>query len=152
MPKRKVKVIKTHVAGVGNDGNLYGVTSLTAKGPAGKGGYRRQVCATCPWRLDAPTGRFPAEAYRHSANTAYDASFHQFACHEAGVENQQTCAGFLRANADNNLGVRFAMMRGDHDPSTLRDDVPVYGSYRAMAIANGVAPDDPVLANCRGND
>ena len=47
--------------------------------------YRKQPCSDCPWRVDA-VGEFPAEAFRHSARTAYDLSEHVFACHESGVE------------------------------------------------------------------
>lgn len=43
--------------------------------------YRRKPCPNCPWRLDQTTGRFPAEAFRHSAETAYDMSDHRFGCH-----------------------------------------------------------------------
>ncbi|WP_455289311.1 DUF6283 family protein [Cupriavidus necator] len=48
----------------------------------GKGGYRRKPCGKCPWRVDA-TGELPAEAFRHSAETAYDMATHTFACHSS---------------------------------------------------------------------
>jgi len=136
---------RTRVAGVGNDGNLYGVTTVTKSGNA----YRRKPCATCPWRLDAPTGRFPAQAYRESAPTAYDAAFNTFACHESGALRPATCAGFLLRNSANNIGVRLARI----DVRTVNaGDVELYDSYRAMAEANGVDPADPILTPCRGDD
>lgn len=119
----------------------------------GAGGLQRnKPCPTCPWRIDA-TGIFPAEAFRISAPTAYDAAFNTFACHESGQKAPATCAGFLLRNSANNIGVRIATARGDLDPSKVVDGgVELYDSYRAMAIGNGVPPDDPVLAPCRNDD
>jgi hypothetical protein len=150
MSRRKVVEGATRGAGEGSDGNLYGVTTITSKGGAGEG-YRRQVCATCPWRKDAEVGRFPAQAYRESAPTCYDAAMSTFACHESGKESPQTCAGFLLANSDNNIGVRIGEFKGTVDRSKVKPSVPLYDSYRDMAIANGVEPDDPVIAPCRGD-
>ena len=140
----------TRVAGVGGDGNLYGVTTVTG----GRGLYRREPCATCPWRLDSPVGRFPAQAYRESAPTAYDGAMNTFACHESGAGRPAKCAGFLLRNADNNIGVRLAIMRGEYDPATvnLPPGVQLYDSYRDMAVANGVDTDDPILSLCRANN
>ena len=114
----------------------------------GKGSYRRQPCAKCPWRLDA-VGEFPAEAFRHSANTAYDMSTHMFGCHDSGAKKPATCAGFLLRGSDHNLGARLARMTG-----RIRDDVSdggheLFSNYREMAVANGVEPNDVVLGACR---
>lgn len=151
MTKRKARVIRTRVAGEGADGGLYGVVSLEG-GPKGEGGYRKKVCPTCPWRKDSEVGRFPAEAYRQSAATAYDGAFNTFGCHESGREAPQTCAGFLQANSANNNGVRIAMAMGNYDPRKQQPTAELYGSYKDMAVANGVDPDDPVLEDCRGDD
>ena len=135
---------QTKVAGrVGPD--LYGVTTVEG----GRASYRREPCAQCPWRRDVPTGAFPAEAFRISANTAYDMSTHQFACHMSGADKPATCAGFLLRGAAHNLSVRLALSDGRIDPAQLRETSPLYDSYREMAEANGVAPDDPALAKCR---
>lgn len=114
----------------------------------GKGGYRKSPCTSCPWRKDV-TGEFPAEAFRHSANTAYDMAEHMFGCHESGSVKPATCAGFLLRGADHNMTVRLARMMGK-----VRDDVTdgghaLHASYRDMAIANGVEARDPVLTPCR---
>lgn len=119
---------------------------VTVKG--GHFAYRRKPCKTCPWRKDA-VGEFPAEAFRLSAHTAYDMSQESFGCHESGSEKPATCAGFLLRGADHNLGVRLRRMRGD-----IADDVDdggheLHGSYREMAEANGVSPEDSVLTLCR---
>lgn len=119
---------------------------LTVEG--GSGLYRRKPCTDCPWRVDA-TGVFPAEAFRHSAGTAYDMAQHTFACHQSGSLKPAICAGFLLRGADHNLSVRLRRMSG-----AIADDVSdggcdLHADYRAMAIANGVEPDDPVLAPCR---
>lgn len=114
----------------------------------GSDSYRRTPCAGCPWRIDQ-TGQFSAEAFRISAHTAYDASFELFACHESGAEKPATCAGFLLRNSVHNILARIKGLAGGAD---CRSDVPLHSSYRAMAIANGVDPFDPVLARCRADN
>jgi len=114
--------------------------------------HARRVCGECPWRLDAPIGAFPAEAYRHSATTAYDMAPNTFACHMAGIDRPTTCAGFLLANSVHNLAVRLAAMTGRISFDAIEATADLYPSYRAMAEANGVAPDDPALARCRADD
>lgn len=115
----------------------------------GKGTYRKKPCAGCPW-VTENDGTFPAEAFRHSASTAYDMSDRMFGCHESGTEKPATCAGFLLRGADHNLAVRLAFLRGRIDPSHLSDGGrDLHASYASMATANGVDPTDPVLARCR---
>lgn len=150
---RKVKEVRTRVAGEGASGDMFGVTRLETSGKADKI-VRRKPCPTCPWRKDAAIGAFPAEAFRISANTAYDGAMATFSCHESGAKAPATCAGFLLANSANNIGVRIALSMGRLDMEQVGnpDDVPLFESYRAMAIANGVCPDDPRIAACRGDD
>lgn len=117
----------------------------------GSSGYRRRPCSGCPWKREND-GDFPAEAFRHSASTAYDASDREFACHESpDKESPLTCAGFLLRNADHNLATRIRAARGQYDPSQMIEDPldDLHENYRDMAIANGVDPDDPVLIPCR---
>jgi len=111
--------------------------------------YRRKPCEKCPWRVDSEVGAFPAEAYRISANTAYDMSTHTFACHMSGKENPTTCAGFLISGSDHNLSVRMQLMNRRLDLSKVKSDDDLYESYRDMAEANGVDEDDPALRACR---
>ena len=113
----------------------------------GGGGHRRQPCDNCPWRVDS-TGEFPPEAFRHSAETAYDMSQHTFACHQSGSKKPAVCAGFLLRGAEHNLAVRLARIN-DRLVDVSDGGHELHDSYRAMAIANGVDPDDPVLASCR---
>ena len=61
----------------------------------------------------------------------------------------QTCAGFLLRNSTHNLGVRLRLMRGEGFGDVHDDGVALHENYRAMAIANGVEPDDPALRECR---
>ena len=111
--------------------------------------YRREPCAECPWRKDAPVGAFPAEAFRISADTAYDQSQRSFACHMSGSERSAVCAGFLLRGAEHNIGIRLRYAGGDIEPGSVKSDVELYESYREMAEANGVDPADPKLARCR---
>lgn len=114
----------------------------------GQGTYRREPCGGCPWRKDQ-AGTFPAEAFRISAYTAYDMSMEQFACHESGTEKPATCAGFLLNGASHNLSIRIKSSLGQVDLFLIKSDVELFDSYREMAEANGVSPDDPVLRRCR---
>jgi Family of unknown function (DUF6283) len=112
-------------------------------------GYRRRPCSTCPWRVDA-IGEFPAEAFRHSANTAYDMAVHEFGCHQSGRGKPVTCAGFLLRGARHNLTTRLKLAERKIDPTSVSDaGLELFENYREMAKANGVPPDDPVLAKCR---
>lgn len=120
---------------------------ITVEG--GRSTYRRQPCGGCPWRIDQ-TGTFPAEAFAHSAETAYDMARTKFACHESGAGKPATCAGFLLRGAAHNLSVRLAVMRGEIDLDQVTDGGhELHDSYREMAIANGVDPDDPRIRRCR---
>lgn len=132
------------------------VTDIRAAGPdhqvvtveGGERLYRRQPCNGCPWRKDQ-TGKFPPEAFRHSASTAYDMANNTFACHESGTKKPAICAGFLLRGADHNLAVRLGYCNGSIGHDVKDGGHILHDGYRAMAIANGVAEDDPVLLPCR---
>lgn len=112
--------------------------------------YRRFPCQECPWKKSSPKGAFPAEAYRHSARTAYDMAQTTFACHMAGVGVPTVCAGFLLRGAMHNMSVRIHVMKKLYDPKLVWDGgYELYEDYRAMAVANGVKKNDPSLRDCR---
>lgn len=111
-------------------------------------GYMRKPCPQCPWRKDA-VGVFPAEAFKHSASTAYDMAGNVFACHDSGIDHGKTCAGFLLRGADNNMAVRMGYITGKIANDVSDGGHDLHDSYRAMAVANGVNPRDPVLKPCR---
>lgn len=115
----------------------------------GGGIYRRVPCSDCPWRKDA-TGVFPAEAFRHSASTAYDMASNTFGCHQSGNDKPATCAGFLLRGADHNMAVRLGYMSGRYKCDVTDGGHELHDDYRSMAEANGVDSDDPVLTSCRG--
>lgn len=110
--------------------------------------YRRSPCAECPWRVDQ-IGQFPPERYRALAATAYDAAFKIFTCHKSSEPRPIVCAGFLLRNSVHNISARIMGLSGGADCTS---DAELHPNYRAMAIANGVAPDDPALARCRADD
>jgi len=139
--KPRKKAIVTGVKPAGQD---HQVTMVSGGG----GGYRRKPCGNCPWRKDA-TGVFPAEAFRHSANTSYDLSQHSFGCHESGTQRPATCAGFLLRGAEHNLAVRLGIAFGRFKNDVSDAGLELYENYREMAIANGVDPNDPILSQCR---
>lgn len=129
----------------------YGVTTVTTRGGAQQV-CRKEPCPQCPWRKDVPTGVFPPKAFQTSAPTAYDAAMSTFACHMSGAKMPATCAGFLMRHAENNLGVRLGLAKDRIELERVTDGgLPLYESYREMAIANGVDPDDPVLRPVRAN-
>jgi len=142
---RKRRTIETDFRLAGPD---HAVVSLVSKGRTVHV-CRHEVCAECPWRQDSPVGAFPVEAYRISAATAYDMAQSTFACHMSGKGNPATCAGFLLQQGAHNLSVRMSLIQGRLDLGRLKRTYDLYENYRAMAIANGVDPEDPVLANCR---
>lgn len=120
--------------------------------------YRREPCPDCPWRLDA-VEKFPAEAFRHSANTATDGAHmltvgvneatHTFGCHQSGAGKPATCAGYILRGSDA-IGWRLSLALGKFDPKQVRQGrARLFDSYFAMAVANGVPPDDPALDGCR---
>lgn len=139
----ETKITQIRHAGLNARGEDHQVVTVTG----GSCGYRRQPCAKCPWRVDA-VGEFPADAFRHSARTAYDMAQEQFSCHDSGTSKPATCAGFLLRGADHNLSVRMQLIKGK--TYEVQDGGhALHENYRAMAIANGVPADDPVLAPCR---
>lgn len=135
------EVISIHDGGDGK----WGVKSVIG----GSGDFQKHPCPRCPWRKDAPIGAFPAEAFRFSARTTYDLANTVFGCHASKSDTPMTCAGFLLQGAADNLAVRMRLRTTDF--SEVHTTVDLYESYRAMAIANGVDPDDPALELCRGN-
>lgn len=139
----------TRECGEGADGHFYGVTQLRGGGDR----HRRKPCEQCPWRADLPTGVFPPQAFRESAPTAYDMAMSTFSCHMSGKERPATCAGFLFRHSVNNMQVRQRLLHSAGWPEHVSDGgFPIYKTYREMAIANGVDPDDPVLKPIRGDD
>lgn len=112
--------------------------------------YRREVCGGCPWRCDT-VGEFPAEAFVHSAPTAYDMSTSIFSCHEVGAKKPAICAGYLLRGAAHSLSVRLMQMNGQYNNDVIEPDVALHKDYRAMAIANGVDPNHPAIRACRDN-
>lgn len=137
--RKKTKVHQVKPAG--QDHQVVTVSSDTKA-------YRRTPCGGCPWRVDQ-TGEFPAEAFRHSATTAYDMAQNRFSCHESGAKKPATCAGFLLRGADHNLAIRLDYMRGHIGADVNDGGHELHPSYRAMAEANGVPADDPALEACR---
>lgn len=140
---------RSQVIGIAPAGPCHQVVTIKSE-RKGNRTYRRKPCSDCPWRKDAKIGEFPVEAYQHSARTAYDMAQETFACHQSGTDKPATCAGFLLRGAAHNLSVRLGLMEGMIDLHEVSDDgIDLYDSYRDMAIANGVDPDDERLKPCR---
>lgn len=135
--KRKARVTERKMAGKDH-------AVLTVVG--GKGDQLVSPCPECPWRR-VNVGNFPPEAFKHSATTAYDMALNTFACHMRGAVNPATCAGFLAVGAMDNLAIRMKHSE-EKIKSVTFDPDELFGSYKEMAVANGVDPDDPVLAPC----
>jgi hypothetical protein len=136
---RRAKIIRRRLAGPD-----HAVVSMQGGGHY----YRRTPCAECPWRRDVPAGRFPAEAFRISAHSAWDAAMSLFACHMSKVRIF-TCAGFLLSEgAAHNILMRLAQAQGFLDMRAVSSPFPLFSTYREMAIANGVDPEDSALRHC----
>ncbi len=114
----------------------------------GKFTCRPEPCGGCPWKVKN-AGNFPAEAFKHSASTSYDMALSMFSCHESGSGKPATCAGFVMNGAANNLAVRMKYANGELAPEDVTDGgEELFESYREMAVANGVDPNDPTLVKC----
>ncbi|MFA0809334.1 DUF6283 family protein [Microbulbifer epialgicus] len=137
--KKKGRVVRVRPAG--HDHQVVSVEGVSGK-------YMKKPCGDCPWKKDS-VGIFPSEAFRLSAPTSYDMAKEEFSCHCAGVDSPKTCAGFLLKGADHNLSVRLARMRGEIKDDIQDGGVDLFDSYREMAIANGVDPDDECLKESR---
>lgn len=112
--------------------------------------YRKHCCKECPWQKTAPVGHFGPDAYRRLAPTAYDMDRMIFTCHMSTEAVPAICAGFLLKGADHNLTVRLECSKGLVNRRLVKENgEPMFESYREMAEANGVDPNDPVLKPCR---
>lgn len=109
--------------------------------------FQRKPCKNCPWRTDVEQGEFAADDFRRLAHTAYDLDHQIFTCHKSPEAKPTVCAGFLLRGAAHNLTVRVNY--GEAQSQVQDGGHPLYASYRAMAVANGVSEDDPALARCR---
>lgn len=139
---------------------------ITFRRPAGSGhrvltiegggdSFRREPCAQCPWRKDA-VGVFPTEAFRHSGETGTKVGQagepRMFACHANGSEKPAACAGYILASRDT-IGWQAAVRTRRFDPAKVHSaGLDLFPGYFEMAVANGVAPDDPAIAGCRPRD
>ena len=54
--------------------------------------------------------------------------------------------------AEHNLAVRLGKMQGRYKDDVTDGGVELHESYRAMAVANGVDTEDPVLRPCRDTE
>ena len=104
--------------------------------------YQAKPCAECPWRRDVAPGQFPTKPSRALAETAYDMAQARFACHKSPEGAEFGCAGFVLRGAAHNLGAWLAARARRLWLQDTASPTPQHKSYRAMAIANGVEPDD----------
>lgn len=125
--------------------DVWGVTTVVYDGPPV--GQPRPCGGDepCPWRRDARPGQFPAEAFQHSAATSQPGSKRRFGCHSSSLEQPRMCAGWLLRGAQHNAAVQRVLADGTVPRPELPAGVELYDSYAEMAVANGVAPDDPAL-------
>ncbi|RNG38037.1 DUF6283 family protein [Streptomyces botrytidirepellens] len=105
----------------------------------------------CPWRRDAATGTFPAEAFRLSARTSYPGSDRHFVCHSSTPGAPSICAGWMLRGAAGNAEAQELLRAGRLHMPVLPEGVELYDDYAQMAIANGVDPADPALAPLHGS-
>jgi hypothetical protein len=103
-------------------------------------------CDECPWRRDAPAGRFAAcryDALRETAGAPGREAGLQapiFACHKTADGQDRACASWLAVVGVDHLGVRLAVATGLLSPDALLPKVgwpDLYGSYEELARANG---------------
>lgn len=109
----------------------------------------RTPCNECPWRRDAPPGRFPPSRYAALERTCQQRMAPVFACHKTKEGSDRACVGYLLRDGDNNIRVRLWQLRthhGDAAPheqvarAALASPVKLYKSFYEMAEANGWRP------------
>ncbi len=107
--------------------------------------YMRRPCSECPFRVDAPLGRFSSCRYDALRETVGEAGGEAplgapiFACHKSHEGADRACAGWLATVGHEHIGIRFAIVTGRLPAEALEpgDDWPeLYGSYDEMAEAN----------------
>lgn len=104
----------------------------------------KTTCAECPWLLSSRPGKFPPERYLQLADTCTPGGLRGvFACHMTPEGEERACAGMLIVCGQDSNRVRLAMIQGRLDPTSIKASGPLYPNYRAMAEANGCAPDAP---------
>lgn len=97
---------------------------------------RSTPCASCPYRVNVPSGIWDADEYaklpRYDADVP-DQPTAVFLCH---LDEGCACAGWLgHANPANLLAVRLGVLRHRLDPAclTYTSDVPLFPSGEAAA-------------------
>lgn len=112
--------------------------------------HARRPCTECPWRLDQPTGRFPAARYEQlratSGGPGREVSLGGpiFACHKTVEGRDLACAGWLAVCGAQHLGIRWAVATGRLPAGALEPGdrwPPLYPDYEAFSVANGAVPD-----------
>ncbi len=103
---------------------------------------RKNPCASCPYRLNVPSGIWDESEYNKLP--AYDGEIHEqtadrtFMCHQ---QDGCVCSGWLGhlEEPTDMLAVRLGLMRGVMDPECLdyTTDVPLFESG-AAAAAHGL--------------
>ena len=96
---------------------------------------RKSPCATCPYRLDVPSGVWDEEEY--AKLPAYDRPTGEqpvrvFMCHQ---QDGKLCAGWCAVHAEESLALRLGVSFGKVDPSAInyQTTVPLHPSGTAAA-------------------
>ncbi|MBT2609897.1 hypothetical protein J7I97_16855 [Streptomyces sp. ISL-87] len=122
--------------------------------------HRKAPCNECPWRVDAPVGRFSMRRFEEMRQTSEQPSVgdhgamikaaagqqEMFGCHKGdpGTGDDLACAGWLAVAAHENISVRLDVALGRLPASALSPGLnwpELYDSYDAMveAQSNGSA-------------
>jgi hypothetical protein len=110
-------------------------------------------CSDCPWRRDAPTGKFPRSRFIHLARTCVEGAppGKVFGCHKTEWPNQRACAGMLAVCGLDINTLRLALSRGWWHPNAIdTKGLELFSNYREMAEANGVSPRHRALRHWPG--
>ncbi|MFI5865837.1 DUF6283 family protein [Streptomyces sp. NPDC051546] len=116
--------------------------------------HRKAPCNECPWRKDAPLGRFSLTRFEEMRSTSTQPDVHDhaamvraavgeqelFGCHKGDPATgaDLACAGWLAVEGQQNLAVRMDIVFGrlPGDVLSPRDGWPeLYESYDAMVEA-----------------
>ncbi|HEY5857763.1 MAG TPA: DUF6283 family protein [Aldersonia sp.] len=111
-------------------------------------------CATCPYRVDVPSGVWAADQYeklrRYDTDTAMQPHA-LFLCHQTDADSshRRLCAGWVGCHGDQLLALRLAGLDGRLTPATIQaavdyvSPVPLFETGAAAARHGQAEIDHP---------
>ena len=109
---------------------------------------RREPCASCPYRTDAPLELWSPEEFKDLLAKDREQMGTQYGCHEFRKRKSeaQVCIGWLINQRERNVPsimLRLTLIRNESAQRCIQEatsPVPLYDTIEEMCEANGVEP------------